>query len=224
MITDTGWFDWAIRMPGNAWQVNVGRNSLRGLVAHSAEGYESNLLDPNSPWGYKGNHSWHATNLFEGRFIQHHSLFSQTWHANVMNAFTAGIENEGVDEHLTVAQVNNLVRACKDIAAFKGYTKFARLTATDNPSAFLLAEHNQAVLFGGPSTECPSGRIPWEEILKRLTPEQLHVAQVRLSGKFIYVKFAGSGTITIGDGDEWPLVVTECDFVPETVCQILPPG
>lgn len=36
------------------------------------------------------------------------------------------------------------------------------------PNTFILAEHNEVVRIGGTSTACPSGRIPWTEILRRL--------------------------------------------------------
>lgn len=218
MISADGWVQGVRVLPGNSWQVNVGRNQIRGLVAHSAEGYASTLLNPASPYGYKGNHSWHFTNLKDGSLIQHFSVYQQTWHGNMLNPFTIGVENEGTSdqpeiptqfEPLTDPQIDNLVFLSKEIAALKGYTRYARFTGVDDPSAFLLYEHNQAVLFGGSSTECPSGRIPWDVILAKLAPTPLHVAEVRESGNLLYVKFKGTGTISIHDGDEWVLAAAD---------------
>lgn len=232
MITPDGYFDWAERLAGNPTHVNIGRNTIRGLVAHSAEGYETTLLDPDSAYGYHGNLSWHATNLKNGRFIQHFSVFAQTWHASAMNPFMVGLENEGTSENpdagthfeaLTEDQIANLVRASKDLAALKSYSRFARLTGVDDPAALLLAEHNQTVLFGGSATRCPSGRIPWETILSRLATKPLHVDLVTTGGEIFTIRFSGSGTITINDGDEWPLRSAGA-ALPDFAYSIEPPG
>lgn len=211
MITPDGWFDWAERLPGNDWQTNFGKNTLRGLVAHSAEGYAATLLSPTSQYGYKGNHTWHVSNLFDGHFVQHFPVFARTWHGTVFNQACLGIENEGVNEPLTEHQINNLVKASLDVAAITGYKAFDRLTGFDDPAKFLLIEHKQAVIYGGSATACPSGRIPWAEILKRLA-YPVRAYSMRLGGNHVWLKFAGSGEVPIADGDVWPLRVEGADF------------
>jgi hypothetical protein len=164
MITD-GWLDGVMRLPGNPEHVNGGINTLRGLVAHSAEGYAEHLLD----LAVNGPLSWHMSNLKDGRLIQHFPFGAQTWHATAFNPSFVGIEHEGVaGEPLTALQITNLVLVAREIAAWRGYTRIDRLTGMDDPTAFLLAEHRQVVLFGGSATACPSGRIPWTEVLRQL--------------------------------------------------------
>ncbi len=203
--------------------MNIGRNAVRGLVAHSAEGSAANLLD----LAVNGPLSWHASNLKDGRFVAHFPFTAQCWHATAFNPNMVGIENEGVaGEPLTEAQISNLVRVSKELQDWKGYSYVARLTGYDDPSAFLLGEHNQVSMYGGSATECPSGRIPWGEILSRLNGPTLHVSEVVKQEDLFTIRFAGSGTLTIGNGDEWKLLATDADVMQDgtQIFSIQPPS
>ena len=164
MITADGWIDWAIRLEPTNRHVNPGVNPVLGIVMHSAEGYASVLLDPSSQYGYNGNHSWHLSNLMDGRLFQHYPLTARCWHATAANQSYVGVENEGYapkDASLNDAQVANARRFISEIAEWKGWQP----TRTGN-TAQTLWEHREVVLLGGTATACPSGRIPWDKILE----------------------------------------------------------
>lgn len=169
MITADGWIDWAERLPGPVAHTNPGKNPVRGIFMHSAEGYAGTLLDPNSIYGYNGSHSWHLSNLFNGRLVQHYPLTARCWHATAANDGYVGVENEGdwpKELTLTQKQIDNAVHFTKDISEWKSWTP----TRTGN-TAQTLWEHNEVVWLGGSATSCPSGRIPWDKILAGLNPE-----------------------------------------------------
>lgn len=161
-----GWLDWATKLPGKQSNVNGGVNTVRGIFLHSAEGYASVLLDPNSSYGYHGDLSWHLTNLMDGRVFQHFPLTAQCWHATAANNNYVGMENEGYqpkEKSLNAIQVANAKHVIADIAAWKGWTPKRPTSPTDTTQT--LWEHNEVVRIGGTSTSCPSGRIPWDLIL-----------------------------------------------------------
>lgn len=169
MITADGWLDWCIRLPSLPGKTNPGVNPVKGIFMHSAEGYGGTLLDPNSEYGYNGNHRWHLTNLFDGRLYQHAPFTTRCWHASAANDSYVGCENEGdapKDASLNEAQIDNAVRFIRDLAAWKGWTPTRPASPTD--TSHTLWEHNEVVRLGGTSTACPSGRIPWDVILNRL--------------------------------------------------------
>jgi hypothetical protein len=166
MITSDGWLDWAVRLPAAAPRINSGGNSAKGLFMHSAEGYASVLLDPNSQWGYNGNHSWHLSNLFDGTVYQHYSFTARCHHATAANQAYIGVENEGTyqkEPTLTNAQVASAQRFINEIAVWKDWTPSRPNGPTD--ISHTLWEHNEVVRLGGIATACPSGRIPWDLIL-----------------------------------------------------------
>lgn len=166
MIVD-GWFDWAIRDPGPPWKVNGGVNGGKGMIPHSAEGYWPYLRD-GVLWGPR-RASWGASNLKDGRFIQHYPVTAQTWTSGAgypnNNFFTT--ENEGMaGEPLTQMQVANLIRAGRDLMHHYGWRPRRPASASDLLAS--LYEHNECVRFGAEPTACPSGRIPWDIIVPRL--------------------------------------------------------
>lgn len=171
MITPDGWLDWAIRLPGPLNKnLNPGVNPVRGIFMHSAEGYAGTLLDPNSQWGYRGNHSWHLTNLFDGTVYQHYPFTARCHHATAANNSYVGVENEGdapKESSLTEPQINSAVRFIREISEWKGWQAKRPLSQFD--ISHTLWEHNEVVRIGGSASSCPSGRIPWTEILNRLT-------------------------------------------------------
>lgn len=173
MITPDGWLDWAIRLEPTNRHINPGINTVKGAFFHSAEGYASVLLDPNSEWGYNGKHSWHGSNLMDGRFIQHFPFTARCWHATAANNDYIGIENEGYsprEKSLNEAQIANLVRLVQDLEEWKGWRASRPRSATD--TTHTLWEHNEVVRLGGTGSTCPNGRIPWNTIMGLLKEEE----------------------------------------------------
>lgn len=177
MITSDGWLSWAERMPGRPASgpgFNTGVNGVRGLVFHSAEGFAATMLSPTSQWGYySAAYPWHLSNLLDGRLIQHHSFFVRCWHGSAFNQEYVGMEHEGrtpegatVGPVLNEAQIANAVRVAADLGEWKGWTPRRPTSAMDLTAT--LYEHNETVRFGGTGTQCPSHRIPWDEIMRRL--------------------------------------------------------
>jgi hypothetical protein len=167
VITD-GWIDGVTRLPGNPEHVNGGINLVWGLFPHSAEGYAGTLLD----LAVNGPLSWHMSNLKDGRLIQHFPFTAQCWHATAANNAFVGMEHEGVaGEPLTEAQIVNLVMVIKELAAWREWTPRRPMSATDLKAT--LYEHREVTRFGGSATACPSGRIPWDEVIRRLTEVEM---------------------------------------------------
>ncbi len=199
MITADGWLDWAERLPGVASHVNGGVNDVRGIFLHSAEGYADNLLK----LATSGPLSWHASNLMGGRLIQHFPFTAQCWHATAANNHYVGMEHEGVytrEPSLNEAQIANAVRVIQDLAAWKGWTP--EHTGAVHQT---LWEHREVTLIGGSPTACPSGRIPWAEILRRLAVEQRQwlygneAAGEEIVGNQIFIWHGGVIIDKIGD-------------------------
>lgn len=172
MIID-GWLDWAIRMPGPMKKTNRDKwgnpypNAAKGIALHSAEGYAGTLLD----LAVNGPLSWHLSNLFDGRLIQHYPFTVQTWHANVANPFLIGMEDEGKtpeDPTLNDLQIGNAVNVIAELSLWKGWAP--RRPNDEDDTHHTLWEHNEVVRIGGSGTACPSGRIPWDTILAGLAP------------------------------------------------------
>lgn len=167
-VTPDGWLTWAVRMPGRPGKVNGGVNPGRGVFFHSAEGYAPHLLD----LAVDGPLSWHGSITFDGKLYQHYPLTARCWHASAANNDYLGFEFEGkVPENptLTDAQIDTASRLVKDISAFKGWAPKRPANIADKTHT--LWEHREVTRLGGSATVCPSGRIPWVEILRRLEPE-----------------------------------------------------
>lgn len=167
MITKDGWLDWAIKYPrkDGELRVNPGENEAKGIFLHSAEGYKSNLLD----LAISGPLSWHFSNMIDGTFYQHYPITARCWHATAANQSFLGMENEGtyqLEPSLNDLQVENAIRCIKEISTLKGWTPNRDIDYHTRT----LWEHNQVTELGGSSTACPSGRIPWDKIMKGLTP------------------------------------------------------
>lgn len=167
-VTSDGWLDWAIRLPGRP-NLNPGTSSVRGIFMHSAEGYAPALLDPSGTYSYNGQFSWHLTNMTDGRLFQHHPFTARCKHATAANQEYVGVENEGYhprEKSLSEPQIENAVRFISDISEWKGWEPKRPVSKTD--TTHTLWEHNEVVRLGGSGSACPSGRIPWDEILSRL--------------------------------------------------------
>ena len=169
MITADGWIDWAKRdKPGPANKVNGGVNQVRGIFLHSADGFEPGL------WGNLARNagdgkdvSWHLSNLFDGTLHQHYPLTAQCWHATAANNNYVGMEHEGKppgNPSLTPAQLLTSKRVVAEIAAWKGWTPSRPKSEAD--TTHTLWEHKEVTRLGGSGTDCPSGRIPWVDILQ----------------------------------------------------------
>lgn len=171
MITSDGWFDWAERDPGPVAKTNGGRNTVRGFVPHSAEGYWPYLQTLLHSMAREA--SWGASNLKNGRLVQHYSIFAQTWTSGAgypNNNFFSN-ETEGVaGEPLTDGQVNNIVRQVRELSALKLWTPRRPTSPTDTTAT--LYEHTDCVRWGAKYTACPSGRIPWPRIMAALQPQE----------------------------------------------------
>lgn len=166
-ITAEGWFSWAERDPGPLSKTNGGRNTNGGVVLHSAEGYAPLLMQLVHDEARRA--SWMVSNLKNGRFIQHYSVYAQTWTSgsgwpnNNLNAW----ENEGVKgEPLTAQQNENNIRAIRELSELGRWKPGRPTSATDKGAS--LWEHNECVRWGSEPTACPSGRIPWDLYLSRL--------------------------------------------------------
>lgn len=177
MITPDGWFDWAERHPGPPEKLWGDVNALQGVVFHSAvgslEGVINIVMGPAS-----NNRSVTGAVGYDGRFVQFYPVTASPWAngSHLANRSFLGFENEGgvdkpatVHELLTEEQIAADVRILNDLAEYKGVDGnywYGPFTETDTDAH--LYEHNQMVRFGGSPTACPSGRIPWNEIQRRL--------------------------------------------------------
>jgi len=179
MISKNGYFDWMIQDPGPLAKTNGGRNTIIGVVPHSAEGFWPHLQTLlHSP---ARRASWAFSNLKDGRCFQHYSVYAQTWTSGSAfpnNNFVAW-ENEGVaGEPLTEKQTDNIVRIIKELSAL-GKWQPRRPTGPNDKSASMY-EHRECVRFGSEPTACPSGRIPWGEIILKLNTEEDDMAAIQL--------------------------------------------
>ena len=223
MIDKNGRFDWAVwappRVPGGT---NGGRNGGKGMVPHSAVGnwdtledlldfLESRITsaDPNR------RSSWGATNMQNGIFYQHFSVWEQTWTSGSgypNNNFFA-FENAGggykngkpnFSEPLTQPQIDNIIRAGRDLKDLQGWTPRRPLNSGDMTASLL--EHNECKRYGSASTACPSGRIPWDIIVPALTaqPEEEDMTErVWCAERF--------QTWLVGKGGAYPVTNAEDD-------------
>ena len=181
MITNDGWLDWAIRVPGPADKVNSTPNSGIGYVPHSAVGYyggwASRLFSTDrrddgryTAYAAASVHGWIA---YDGSVTQHYPLTASCWASgsSFPNDNFIAFENEGGfdphDEPLTPAQVEANVRIIRDIAKWRGWTDFRR-PADDNDTSADLYEHCECTRWGSAPTACASRRIPWDAILSQL--------------------------------------------------------
>lgn len=169
-LSADGWFSWAIRDEGPSNKTNPGTNTIRGVVPHSAEGYWPHLQDLLHSQARRA--SWFGSNLKDGRFFQHYSIYARTWTSGAgypNNNFVAW-ENEGVaGEGFTEGQIANCVRIIEELSALKGWEPVRPVKPGDLGAT--LYEHNECVRWGAEPTACPSGRVPWYEILRRLNEE-----------------------------------------------------
>lgn len=172
-----GWCPFVTRRPGPAWKVgysSVGEmGPKRGEVDHSAEGWWGGIysvLDGPAP------KSWQFT-IGLDRSEQHYDFRTHCWHAGDTDddgAVAANFDFVG-KEHLGVAgqplneyQMDMSTRITTWCAEQEDRDTFRRFDGwdPDESGLWLLAEHNEVSDLW---SACPSGRIWWEEFLRRLS-------------------------------------------------------
>ncbi len=185
-VTSDGWFDWMQREPGPPDKLYSQPNAVDFYVAHSAVGYYagwanrlfSRARDASGRYTSYAAASTHGWIAYDGNCLQHHPLTASCWASGSREANTRGVafEFEGgapgkESEPLTEAQQQALERILNDIAAWKGVTNaYWRRPPNDRDPNATLYEHRECVRFGSRPTACPSDRIPWAEMLARLSP------------------------------------------------------
>ncbi|GBD12534.1 hypothetical protein HRbin24_00542 [bacterium HR24] len=151
----------AIYRPGPAHKVGYGaltRSRKEGLVAHSMEGpLAAALAELDRP---ERQASWHFSVARGGEIYQHYDTDLVVWASGSLEAnrrFVA-VEHEGwAGERLTPQQVEALARVIAWCADVYGWKTIERQVT--------LWEHREMTRFGSAPTACPSGRIPWPEVL-----------------------------------------------------------
>ncbi len=194
MIND-GWLDWTQRVPGPDDKRYPERNAIAGIVAHSMvgayAGAASRLFsterDADRTYTEDAAASWHFSVLQSGIVLQHYPLDASCWASGSRDANTrfVAVEAEGGGpgnerEPLTDAQLEAWVRIVRDVSALAGWRP-AR-PHDDRDLAVTLWEHREMTRFGAAPTACPSGRIPWAEIMRR-SERVGQVMWVRLNGQ-----------------------------------------
>jgi N-acetyl-anhydromuramyl-L-alanine amidase AmpD len=139
---------------------------IEGICAHSMEGSLAAALgELDNPSRLA---SWTFSNPKAGNVLQHYPLESVTWGSGSpeANRRFVSIEHEGwAGEPLTENQITNLVMLART------------LTAEPRSRTTNLREHNEMTAYGAQPTACPSGRIPWAEIIAELQEDDMAVTE-----------------------------------------------
>ncbi len=186
-LTPDGWFDWMKREPGPPDKVYSQPNAVDFYVAHSAVGYYggwasrlfSTARDASGRYATYAAVSTHGWIPYDGACLQHYPLMASCWASGSREANMRGVafEIEGgapgrESEPLSEPQKQALERILGDIVGWKGVTNdYWRRPANDRDLNATLYEHRECVRFGSAPTACPSNRIPWPEIIGRLTTQ-----------------------------------------------------
>lgn len=170
MITPDGWLDWSIRKPGPVGKYYDQTNSVDGYIPHSAVGSTLATIDIVMSSAKK---SVAGVISYDGSVIQFYPITRSCWASGSQKANThfVAFENEGgflnnVSELLTPEQVEANIRIIKDIGAWKSINWRRPVNVADVEAS--LYEHNECTRFGSAPTACPSGRIPWDTILRQV--------------------------------------------------------
>mgnify|MGYP001592820203 CR=1 FL=1 len=193
-LTPDGWFDWMARDPGPPEKQYFDRlsglplgNTATVYIPHSAVG--DNYL------AWRDGRLWNMTRLPDGNFTpaaraslhgwinkseldgcrQHYPIWTACWSSGSfrINVNAVAFENQGgapgnEAEPLTEYQVWANARIIQELSQVVGWIP-QRPTSTLDLWASLY-QHNECIRFGSLPTACPSGRIPWDEIIRRLEP------------------------------------------------------
>ena len=171
------WCPFAIRRDGHPSDKHGGYASYsephqkRGLVAHSMAGALPAALGGLDNAARRA--SWTFSNPKSGPLLQHYPLGSNTWASGSAEANSryTSVEHEGggpgnEGEPLTENQIDNLVKLIRWLSEQDGWTPIRPGSSSDTSAT--LWEHKEMIRFGSAPTACPSGRIPWAEVLRRL--------------------------------------------------------
>lgn len=181
------WMPGALVVPGNPDKVGYDalgfgvKGPKRGDVKHSAEGWAAYLkFLVQSSLAIK---SWHFSVLTDGTKWQHYPINVHCWHAGDTdddhdvraNIELVGIEHEGlVGTPLTAEQTQATIEISRFCAGvFERTAAYARFPVQP-ADGWTLVEHTEV---SNTFTACPSGRIPWEDVLERLTPQNVDLLE-----------------------------------------------
>jgi LysM repeat protein len=184
MITQDGWLDWAVRVPGPPDKVHSAPNKGLGYVPHSAVGYYGGWAPrlfsqdrrPDGRYTAYAAASVHGWIAYDGSVTQHYPFTASCWASGseYPNTHFVAFENEGgydpQDEPLTPAQIETNVRIIRELAKWRKWAGFRRPSDASDTTANLY-EHCECQRFGSAPTACPSHRIPWDQIMALLNGE-----------------------------------------------------
>jgi len=195
------WYPGAVVLLGPASKAGYPSVSVRdgrGAVLHSMEG---GLAAAHGVLSGPAQSSWHFSNPKVGPLEQHYAISRITWHGGSLGANRryVGIEHEGVaGEPLTASQIENDVAllgwlAENDVQPWSGLIRLDTLW-----------EHNEMTRYGSKATACPSGRIPWQEVIDMVTIDYVaraaaEAAQKKADQNAYRSRIAG--LILSGDGE-----------------------
>jgi len=168
------WYPGAVPMPGPSWK--HGYNGIyvrqhKGALYHSMEGIWQNayarLMSTDKV-------SWHLSLTYGGVWLGHYALDEVLWHGGWFAGMKVAVECEGrAGEMLTRLQVERLAEFTAWLADEEEWPEIA-LRET-------LWEHRMMVDYGALPTACPSGRIPWTEVIQlAMTIQELSEAVEQL--------------------------------------------
>lgn len=182
------WMPGAIKVPGNPDKIGYQRLGFgaigpkRGDVKHSAEGWGAYLkFLVQTRLAIK---SWHFTVLTDGTKWQHYPINAHCWHAGDTdddddvraNIELVGIEHEGLAGTPLNAEQTQATTEITEFCAdyFERANAYARFPVQPS-DGWTLVEHTEV---SNTFTACPSGRIPWDDILELLKVEDEMFARI----------------------------------------------
>lgn len=189
MITPDGYFDWAIRDPGPPEKQYSQRNSVQGVIFHSAVGYYAGWqhrlfnMDRLANGRFTPYAAASVTGMvrYDGTLMQNYPIRASCWASGnrVANTNFDAYETEGGapgNEHelLRGPQKETQLRIVRETMEYRQLTEVRRITSLAPGSVipstiFWLGEHQECVdRWGGAPTACPSSRIPWLEYMPLL--------------------------------------------------------
>ncbi len=191
------WCPFAKRYPGPAKKLGYSDfkySPKRGATLHDSTGPLAPTL--NTLMGERIA-SWTFTiDDSNGDLYEHYDVEGNTWHGNDTDSDDAveanydlvGIEftrpNAKIASPLSEASIQTAVKLLRWLGEVCGLEEFVRFP--DQIGAFTLSDHNQVA---NSPTACPSGRIPFAEIL------------YRLGGDEMFIPWAGFVELSLSTGD-----------------------
>jgi len=216
------WYPKAVRWLGNpavtGYPPSIGGTTApkRGAVEHSAEGKSWDVIHD-----LLLTKSWHFTVGYD-RVEQHHPCNVNCWHGADTDddgGVRANIDLEGI-EHLGIAgepltpwqigatvDLNRWLGAQYDRHTFRRFDGFD----PDEPGVWLMCEHNEV---SNTYTACPSGRIPWPEVMGRLNAPLEELEDQMVTGHFAKaIPWDKSYVATVGkEGARKTLVANAAEY------------